>query len=247
MEVAVVRIPPTGRCFTCNPEGLALAVGEGCIVETERGSEFAVVTQPALANPCRDASDGAIPHVIRRATREDEEAYAHKVVIEREGREFCLARIEERRLPMKLGQVDRQLDGRKMTFYFTADGRVDFRELVRDLVGQFHTRVELRQIGARDEAGIQGGCGTCGRVLCCSDWIRVFDPVSIKMAKSQGLSLNPAKISGMCGRLMCCLKYEFDAQAVRRRSAPTAPAARSEAPGAEAPAPSPGEPLPVLG
>jgi cell fate regulator YaaT (PSP1 superfamily) len=135
--------------------------------------------------------------------------------------------------------VERQLDGKRMTFYFTAEGRVDFRELVRDLTGRFHTRVELRQIGARDDAGMQGGCGLCGRVLCCSDWIRGFDPVSIKMAKNQGLSLNPAKISGMCGRLMCCLRFEYDPrQDPRRRGADTATpgASREDSPASDDPA-----------
>jgi cell fate regulator YaaT (PSP1 superfamily) len=118
---------------------------------------------------------------------------------------------------MKLGQVERQLDGKKMVFYFTSEGRVDFRDLVRDLTSHFRMRIELRQIGARDDAGMQGGCGTCGRELCCSDWLKAFDPVSIRMAKAQGMSLNPAKISGICGRLMCCLKYEYDAAADSRR------------------------------
>jgi cell fate regulator YaaT (PSP1 superfamily) len=233
METVVVRFPPGGRCLACHPCELELAVGDACVAETDRGVEFGIVAQLGFRYGPRSEPHRELPRVLRRATQDDEEAYAHKDVLEREGRAFCAARIEERRLPMKLGRVERQLDGKKMTFYFTAEGRVDFRELVRDLTAQFHTRVELRQIGARDDAGMQGGCGLCGRALCCADWIRGFDPVSIKMAKTQGLSLNPAKISGMCGRLMCCLRFEYDPRQDHRRKggeagSPTAP--RDDAP-----------------
>ena len=217
METVIVRFPPGGRCVACHPCELDLAVGDPCIAETDRGVEFGIVAQLGFRYGRGGEPNRNLPRVLRRATQDDEEAYAHKVVLESEGRAFCIARIEERKLPMKIGRVERQLDGKKMTFYFTAEGRVDFRDLVRDLTGQFHTRVELRQIGARDDAGMQGGCGLCGRVLCCADWIRGFDPVSIKMAKTQGLSLNPAKISGMCGRLMCCLRFEYDPKQDSRR------------------------------
>ncbi len=245
MEIVVVRFPPAGRFATCDPCGLDLAVGESCIAETDRGAEFGIVTQLGFRHERRGEPERAFPRVRRRATQDDEEACAHKVVMEREGREFCIARIEEHRLAMKLGRVERQLDGKKMTFYFTAEGRVDFRELVRDLTGQFHTRVELRQIGARDDAGMQGGCGLCGRVLCCADWIRGFDPVSIKMAKVQGLSLNPAKISGMCGRLMCCLRFEYDSpQDARRRGGDAGPAPSS--PREDSPSPDGAPALPVI-
>ncbi len=204
----------------CDPAGNVLAAGDACIVETEKGPEFGIVVQSGLCDPHRGETCGKLLRVTRPASREDEEAYSHKALSESEGREFCLARIAERNLPMKLGHVERQLDGRKMTFYFTAEGRVDFRELVRDLTARFHTRVELRQLGARDDAGMQGGCGPCGRALCCSGWLRGFEPVSIKMAKAQGLSLNPAKISGICNRLMCCLKFEYEGQAPSGRKAP---------------------------
>lgn len=243
MELVVVRFPPAGRCTTCDPTGLELSVGDSCVAESDRGLEFGIVAQLGFRYPRPGESERTFPRVVRRATQEDEEAYAHKVVQEREARTFCVARIEERGLAMKLGRVERQLDGKKMTFYFTSEGRVDFRDLVRDLTAQFHTRVELRQIGARDDAGMHGGCGLCGRVLCCSDWIRGFDPVSIKMAKNQGLSLNPAKISGMCGRLMCCLRFEYDPRQDSRRRGGDAvsPPASSED------APVPGDPgLPVL-
>jgi cell fate regulator YaaT (PSP1 superfamily) len=208
MEVLTVRIPPSTRSATCVANGLDLQVGDGCILETDRGVEFGIVTRAVFDNPFFKRHGDALPRVIRRARREDEEAFAHKASIEKEGRDFCLARIADRGLRMKLGHVDMQLDRRKLTFFFTADGRVDFRALVRDLAAQFRTRIELRQIGSRDDAQMQGGCGPCGRTLCCSTWMTGFEPVSIKMAKAQGLSLNPSKISGLCGRLMCCLKYE---------------------------------------
>jgi len=135
--------------------------------------------------------------------------------MEKVSRDFCQDRIKSIGLKMKLGHVEMQLDRKKLTFFFTAEGRVDFRALVRDLAAEYHTRIELRQIGARDDAQLDGGCGPCGKNLCCSTWLKGFQPVSIKMAKAQGLSLNPSKISGMCGRLMCCLKYEYDPNAPR--------------------------------
>ncbi len=210
MDVVAVRIPPSARSSTCLANGHAPGVGEGCIVQSDRGLEFGIVTRSVLFNPHVAGVTGKMPVLVRIATRDDEEAYAHKVATERDAREFCLDRVRERGLEMKLGQVDMQLDGRKLVFYFTAEGRVDFRALVRDLAHRFHTRIELRQIGARDDALIEGGCGPCGKELCCSTWLKGFQPVSIKMAKAQGLSLNPSKISGMCGRLMCCLKYEYE-------------------------------------
>ncbi len=211
MDVVHVRFPEAARSSACLASGHDLEVGQCCIVDTERGQAFGVVTHPVLDNPFYDDRNSAhLPRVCRRATREDEERFAHKVAREREAREFCLEKIDERRLAMRLGQVEQQLDGKKMVFYFTAEKRVDFRALVRDLAGKFRTRIELRQIGARDDAGMHGGCGPCGRSLCCSTFLRRFEPVSIKMAKVQGLSLNPSKISGMCGRLMCCLKYEYE-------------------------------------
>src|SRR5204863_2426738 len=151
-----------------------------------------------------------LPKVLRLASQDDEEAYAQKLSAEQQARAFCIDKIVERNLPLKLGHIDRQLDGRKMTFYFTSEGRIDFRDLVRDLSTQYNTRIEMRQIGDREDSGFRGGCGPCGKQLCCSTFLKGFEPISIKMAKAQGLSLNPSKISGMCGRLMCCLKYEYD-------------------------------------
>jgi len=209
MDVIGIRLGVTPRTRHCDPAGLFLEVGETCVVDTEQGPQLGTVVAPILANPFY-AAGARIPKVVRRASREDEEAYARKLADEQQARAFCLARIAERRMPIKLGLVDRQLDERKMTFYFTAEGRIDFRDLVRDLSAQYHMRIEMRQIGDREDAGMKGGCGPCGKQLCCSTFLKGFEPISIKMAKAQGLSLNPSKISGMCGRLMCCLKYEYD-------------------------------------
>ena len=209
MDVIGVRIGVTPRSRNCDPGGLTLEVGESCLVETAHGLQFGTVAAPIVANPFYVAGT-RLPKVVRRASRDDEESYARKLAVEQEARSFCLAKIGERRLPMKLGHVDRQLDGRRMTFYFTSEGRIDFRELVRDLSMQYHMRIEMKQIGDREDAAMRGGCGPCGKQLCCSTFLKGFEPISIKMAKAQGLSLNPSKISGMCGRLMCCLKYEYD-------------------------------------
>jgi len=146
--------------------------------------------------------------VRRRATVQDAELFHKNELREKEALIYCRERVVERALPMRLVAADQSLDGRKVTFHFTSEGRVDFRELVKDLAQRFHTRIEMRQIGVRDEAGVKGGYGPCGRNLCCSSFLKEFAPVSIRMAKEQNLSLNPSKISGMCGRLMCCLRYE---------------------------------------
>lgn len=209
MDVLAVRIPPSASSATCLANGHDLEVGDRCIVDTERGLELGFVTRAVLDNP-RIGEGARLPAVVRPASRDDEERFAHKASVEGEARDYAIDRIRELRLKMKLGHVEMQLDGTKMLFYFTAEGRVDFRGLVRDLSHRFDARIELRQIGSRDDAMMQGGCGTCGETLCCSTWMTGFAPVSIKMAKAQGLSLNPSKISGMCGRLMCCLKYEYD-------------------------------------
>ncbi|HZN54075.1 MAG TPA: regulatory iron-sulfur-containing complex subunit RicT, partial [Candidatus Polarisedimenticolaceae bacterium] len=209
MDVVGIRLGVTPRARHCDPAGLPLEVGEACLVETDQGVQFGTVVAAILANPSY-AAGTKLPRVIRRADRDDEEAYARKTATEQEARAFCLGRIRERALPLKLGLVERQLDGRKMTFYFTAEGRIDFRDLVRDLSGRYNARIEMRQIGDREDAQLKGGCGPCGKQLCCSTFLKGFEPISIKMAKAQGLSLNPSKISGMCGRLMCCLKYEYD-------------------------------------
>jgi cell fate regulator YaaT (PSP1 superfamily) len=212
MEIVRIRFPQGPRPRACDARGFDLEVGTACLVETERGVEMGTVVGATLAVAQFDGGRDRLPRVLRVATREDEEAQARRAAGEGEARDHCLRRIEELGLAMKLGPVDRPLDGRRIVFYFTAEGRIDFRQLVRDLSQTFHTRIELKQIGEREDAGLRGGCGPCGRTLCCSTFLVKFDPISIKMAKSQGLSLNPSKISGMCGRLMCCLKYEYDPQ-----------------------------------
>jgi len=209
MDVIGIRLGTVPRTRHCDPAGFTLDVGVTCLVDTEHGTQFGTVVAPVLGNPFYKPG-ARLPKVVRAATRDDEEAYARKVAAEQDARGFCLAKISERRLPLKLGQIDRQLDGRKMTFIFTSEGRIDFRDLVRDLSTRYNTRIEMRQVGDREDAAIRGGCGPCGKQLCCSTFLKGFEPISIKMAKAQGLSLNPSKISGMCGRLMCCLKYEYD-------------------------------------
>ncbi len=238
MDVIGIRLGVTPRTRHCDPAGLPLEVGEACVVDTDQGLQFGTVVAPIMGNPFYKTG-ARLPKVIRRASRDDEEAYSRKRAAEQDARAYCLAKIGERKMPLKLGQVDRQLDGRKMTFYFTSEGRIDFRDLVRDLSTHFNSRIEMRQIGDREDAGMKGGCGPCGKQLCCSTFLKGFEPISIKMAKAQGLSLNPSKISGMCGRLMCCLKYEYDPESkapkkkaggcagcsVNRGSGPVPPAA----------------------
>jgi hypothetical protein len=165
-----------------------------------------------FANSAWDGRAKGLARVLRPAGREDEEDHAHRVRQEETALEDARRRIAERRLPMRLTGVERSEGGRKITFFFTAEGRVDFRKLVRDLAAARRARIEMRQIGVRDEAKQRGGYGHCGRPLCCTTWLPGFQPVSIRNAKAQGLSLSPSKISGMCGRLMCCLRYELDAK-----------------------------------
>jgi cell fate regulator YaaT (PSP1 superfamily) len=209
-----VRFTPVGRAHSfLLPEFAlddALRPGERVVVETAAGSALGAVvpTLPAVADR-REPPPDAPDRVIRRATPEDIVARLKQQAREREAFRFCQLRIRERGLEMKLTRVEQGFDGSRMTFYFTADHRVDFRELVRDLACEFHTRIELCQIGARDEAQMMGGYGSCGRPLCCTTWLRGFEPVSVKMAKVQGLSLNPSRLSGLCGRLKCCLRYEL--------------------------------------
>jgi cell fate regulator YaaT (PSP1 superfamily) len=192
-----------------DPSGAPRA-GEAVVVQTEAGPALGHVVPaiPALGDRRRPA-DGSPQVLVRRATREDIVARLRHQHREREAMRVALMKIRERGLPMKLARVEQPFDGSKLIFYFTADARVDFRELVRELAAEFHTRIELRQIGVRDEAKMLGGYGSCGRPLCCTTWLQSFEPVSIKMAKQQELSLNPSKLSGLCGRLKCCLRYEL--------------------------------------
>ena len=209
-EVISVRFRGGCKNYYFDPKGLQVKMGDQVIVETTQGAEFATCTE---AN--HEVADEAIVQplcaVLRMATENDRRTVEYNRKKESEAFDICEKKIEEHGLDMKLVNVSARFDGTKIIFYFTADGRVDFRELVRDLASVFRARIELRQIGVRDEAKMIGGLGICGRPFCCSQFLDSFMPVSIKMAKTQNLSLNPTKISGTCGRLMCCLKYEQNA------------------------------------
>ena len=206
-RVIGVRFRPAGKIYFFAPGKLEIQTGDKVIVETARGVEFgSVVTGP------KDVEDDKITPplkpVIRVATEDDKKKEEKNRVKEKEAFEICLEKIRKHGLEMKLIDAEYTFDNNKVLFYFTADGRIDFRELVKDLASVFRTRIELRQIGVRDETKIRGGIGICGRSLCCHTYLSEFAPVSIKMAKEQNLSLNPTKISGVCGRLMCCLTNE---------------------------------------
>ena len=207
--VVGVRFKEAGKVYNFDPIGLDFELGEKVVVETARGIECGEVAAEPVDVPESEIVK-PLKKIIRKATKEDIAKLEENKKKEAEALEICEKKIEKHGLGMKLVDVEYTLDGSKILFYFTADGRVDFRELVKDLAGVFHTRIELRQIGVRDEAKMLGGLGICGRPFCCSTYIDDLQSVSIsiKMAKEQGLSLNPTKISGTCGRLMCCLKYE---------------------------------------
>ena len=206
-EIISVRFKEGGKSYYFNPNGLSVVPGDRVIIETSRGVEFGecvegnrLIDEMELVSPLRP--------VLRKATEADFKAMEQNKEKEQKAFQICQQKIQEHGLDMKLVEVEYNFDGSKILFFFTSEGRVDFRALVRDLASVFHTRIELRQIGVRDESKMLGGLGVCGQPFCCSRFLKNFQPVSIKMAKEQGLSLNPAKISGACGRLMCCLAYE---------------------------------------
>ncbi len=207
IKIIGVRFRNAGKIYYFSPGDYEIESGQHVIVETARGIEYGYVV---LGN--RDVEDGKVVQplkpVIRMATKEDEEKEVSNKKKEKDAFKICLEKIKKHNLEMKLIDVEYTFDNNKILFYFTADGRIDFRELVKDLAAVFKTRIELRQVGVRDETKIVGGIGICGRSLCCHSYLSEFIPVSIKMAKEQNLSLNPTKISGVCGRLMCCLKNE---------------------------------------
>ena len=209
-KVVGVRFKTCGKVYYFDPVNYEISANDCVIVETARGVELGEV-----AMGTKDVSEAEIvsplKKVIRVATEADKKRAEDNVVKEREALELCAQKVIEHNLDMKLIDVEYAFDNNKILFYFTSDGRVDFRELVKDLAAIYKTRIELRQIGVRDEAKMMGGIGICGRCLCCASFLGDFQPVSIRMAKEQGLSLNPSKISGNCGRLMCCLKYEQEA------------------------------------
>ena len=206
-KVIGVRFRAAGKIYYFDPAGLAIKTGDNVIVETARGIEFGYVVLGSREVPDEKVVQ-PLKQVIRMATEEDRAIEAKNKEKEKEAFKICLVKIRKRGLEMKLIDAEYTFDNNKVLFYFTADGRIDFRELVKDLAAVFKTRIELRQVGVRDETKILGGIGICGRTLCCHSYLSEFIPVSIKMAKEQNLSLNPTKISGVCGRLMCCLKNE---------------------------------------
>jgi cell fate regulator YaaT (PSP1 superfamily) len=204
-----IRFRPAGRIYYFDPQAQTFTTGQYVIVETVRGIEAGRVVIASKKIAEDDLSDPLKP-VLRLATEDELRMMLSFKSKEKEALVRCAERVKQHNLPMKLVESEYTFDGSRLTFYFTADERVDFRALVRDLAATFRTRIELRQIGARDQAKLQGGVGICGKTLCCSSWIKEFGIVSIKMAKEQGLPLNPSKISGVCGRLLCCLSYEND-------------------------------------
>ena len=209
-RVISVKFKTDGRTYFFDPSGITAGIGDIVVVETSRGIECATVCEPE-----KEVDDASIVKPLKKVLRLADDADKRKLEENKkkaaEAFKLCEKKILEHQLDMKLIEVEYAFDASKILFYFTSEGRVDFRELVKDLASNFHTRIELRQIGVRDEAKMLGGLGICGQPFCCARFLDDFQPVSIKMAKEQGLSLNPTKISGSCGRLMCCLKYEQDA------------------------------------
>ena len=205
-----IRFRPEGREFTAESRVKDLDSGVLVMVRTDHGLEPAVVVERGAGLQRAKEQPHTSYTIMRLATREEEEKYARLTVMEEEAETICLHHIRELSLPMNLVRVERFFNGSKIIFYFTAENRVDFRELVKRLVQEFRTRVEMRQIGVRHETQMTGGLGACGRELCCTSFLNKFESVSIKMAKAQDLPLNPAKISGLCNRLLCCLTYEYD-------------------------------------
>lgn len=219
VEIVGIGFQKTSKTYYFDPAGQTFEVGDKVVVETARGMELGNVL---IANTevGEDKIVAELKPVQRLATKEDLETYEKNLAKREDALKVCAEKIAKHELDMKLIDVEFMIDGSKVVFYFSADGRVDFRELAKDLAGHFKNRIELRQIGVRDEAKFLGGIGICGRPLCCSKWLHDFQPVSIKMAKQQNLSLNPTKISGTCGRLMCCLNYEDETYKELRKGMP---------------------------
>ena len=219
VEVVDIQFRPGQKVYFFDPAGAVFVPGDHVIMDTARGPEFGIC---AAGNHTVSIKEVVAPlrKILRRATEQDEKVNAENRSRERRAFGICMQKIQNHGLDMQLVSAECAFDGSKILFYFTADERVDFRELVKDLAGVFHTRIELRQIGVRDKAKMVGGLGICGRPFCCASFLDDFQPVSIKMAKTQNLSLNPTKISGTCGRLMCCLKYEQDTYESLIRSSP---------------------------
>ena len=219
VEVVDIQFRPGQKIYFFDPDGVSYVPGDHVIIDTARGAEFGICTGGNHRIPPKDVV-APLRKVLRKANAHDEKTIAENRAKEKRAYEVCLQKIEDHKLDMQLVSAEVAFDGSKILFYFTADERVDFRELVKNLASVFHTRIELRQIGVRDKAKMVGGLGICGRPFCCASFLEDFQPVSIKMAKTQNLSLNPTKISGTCGRLMCCLKYEQDAYEDLIRNSP---------------------------
>ena len=217
--VVGINFKPAGRIYYFDPEDLDIKSGDKVIVDTARGRELGQVVYDRFEVDGSELKSPLKP-IVRKATESDTYHVNEQEKRKEESLKLCQERIEAHGLDMKLFDVDYTFDNSKIIFYFTADGRVDFRELVKDLASIFHMRIELRQVGVRDEAKMLGGIGVCGRTLCCHQWMSDFHPVSIKMAKNQNISLNPSKISGICGRLMCCLNYENDMYTELKKTMP---------------------------
>ncbi len=219
VEVVDIQFRPGQKVYFFDPDGAVFRPGDHVIIDTARGAEFGICAGGNHTIPFRDVV-APLRKVLRRTTPQDEKIVADNRAKEKRAYDVCLQKIADHQLDMQLVSTEVAFDGSKILFYFTADERVDFRELVKNLASVFHTRIELRQIGVRDKAKMVGGLGICGRPFCCASFLDDFQPVSIKMAKTQNLSLNPTKISGTCGRLMCCLKYEQDAYEDLIRTSP---------------------------
>ncbi len=208
VAVVGVRLHGQVRVSQFNAGDLDFEVGDRIVVEGHQGVEIGEVVQ-STTRALRSCAIGCMKRALRAASSDDLAAFERHVALESEAKSFCRERIRERALAMRLVRVEQSEENRKLTFYFSSEGRIDFRELVKDLAQKFHIRIEMRQIGVRDEAGVRGGYGDCGKALCCSTFLKEFSPISVRMAREQNLSLNPSKISGMCGRLKCCLRYEY--------------------------------------
>lgn len=219
VKVAGVKFKNAGKVYYFDPNGLSVEPGSNVIVETARGVEFGTVSQ-GIKEVDESEIVSPLKPIVRIADEHDIKKHEQNLEKKEQALRQCQEKVDKHKLDMKLIDVEYTFDNSKVIFYFTSDGRVDFRELVKDLAAVFKMRIELRQIGVRDEAKMLGGIGTCGKGLCCHTWLSDFQPVSIKMAKVQNLSLNPTKISGICGRLMCCLKYENDVYLQLKRGMP---------------------------
>src|SRR5699024_9043784 len=219
IEVIGVRFKKAGKVYYFDPNNFQIDIEDDVIVETARGVEYGDVV---LVNKEVEEDDVVLPlkKVIRVANELDKKTMTENKSLAKNALSLCIEKVAKHKLEMNIVDVEYTFDRNKVIFYFTAEGRIDFRKLVKDLASKFKTRIELRQIGVRDEAKLLGGIGPCGRMLCCSTFLGDFEPVSIKMAKDQNLSLNPAKLSGLCGRLMCCLKYENDNYEDAKRKMP---------------------------